>query len=69
MVDTGSDGFGTQNFKANIEFLCPVSAVWPFEVKGGMEGEHTQETVLSRCHQNLEVGERFDRSDLRLKIC
>ena len=34
-----------------------------------MEGEHTPETDLIRCHQDLESGERFESSDLRLERC
>ena len=50
--------------EANMEFrhsafLCAVSVVRPFGVKEGMEGEHPPETDLTRCHQDLEEGERF----------
>ena len=41
----------------------------PFEVREGMEGEHTPETDLMRRHQDLEDGERFESSDLRLEGC
>ena len=34
-----------------------------------MEGEHTPETDLIRCHQDLEEGEMFESSDLRLERC
>ena len=34
-----------------------------------MEGEHTPETDLTRCHQDLEEGDRFESSDLRLERC
>ena len=37
-------------------FSSTVSAVQPFEVKEGMEGEHTPETDLIRHHQDLEEG-------------
>ena len=48
-----SDGFGTQDLEANTEFRHSafshaVSAVRPFEVREGMEGEHTPETDLTR---------------------
>ena len=33
------------------------SAVQPFEVREGMEGEHTPETDLTRHHQDLEEGD------------
>ena len=69
-----SDGFWTQDFDANTEFRHSafsraVSAVGPFEVREGMEGEHTPETDLIVCHQDLEEGERFESSDLRLERC
>ena len=41
----------------------------PFEVREGMEGEHTPETDLIRHHQDMEEGERFESSDLRLEGC
>ena len=73
-VGIESDGFCTQYFDANTEFRHSafsraVSAVWPFEVREGMDGEHTPETDLIRCHQDLEEGERFESSDLRLEGC
>ena len=37
----------------------------PFEVREAMELEHTPETDLIGCHQDLEEGERFESSDLR----
>ena len=50
-VGTESDGFGTQDLEANTEFRHSafsrtVSAVRSFEVRVGMEGEHTPETDL-----------------------
>ena len=73
-LGTESDGFGTQDLKANTEFRHSsfsrgVSAVWPFEVREGMEGEHTPETDLIRNHQDFEEGERFESSELRLERC
>ena len=73
-VGTDNDGFGAQGFEANTEFRHSafsraVSAVRPFELREGMEGEHTPETDLSRCHQDLEEGDRFESSDLRLEGC
>ena len=73
-VSTESDGFGTQVSDANTEFRhsafsCAVSAVRPFEVREGMEGEHRPETDLIRYHQDLEKGERFESSDLSLERC
>ena len=46
-----SDGFWTQDLAANTEFRHSafsraVSAVQPFEVREGMEGEQTPETDL-----------------------
>ena len=38
----------------------------PFEVREGMEGEHTPETNLTWCHQVLEKGYKFERSFVRL---
>ena len=35
------------------------SSLVPFEEKEGMEGEHTPETDLTRCHQVLEEGDKF----------
>ena len=48
-VGTESDGFRTQDFDANTEFRHSafsraVLAVQPFEVREGMDGEHTPET-------------------------
>ena len=64
-----SDGFWTQDFDANIEFRHSafsraVVALRPFEIREGMEGEHTPETDLIRRHQDLEEGEKFESSDL-----
>ena len=69
-VGTESDGFRTQDFDANTEFRhsafsCAVSSVRPFEVREGMEREHTPETDLIKRHQDFEEGERFESSDLR----
>ena len=71
-VGRESDGFWTQDLAANTQFRNSafsrvVSAVRPFEVREGMEGEHTPETDLIRHHQDLEVGERFESSDLILE--
>ena len=73
-VGRESDGFWTQDLAANIEFRHSafsraVSAVRPFEVREGMEGGHKPETDLPRCHQDLEEGDRFESSDLRLERC
>ena len=59
-----SNGFRTQDFDTNAElrhsaFSHAVSAVRPFEVREGMEGEHTPETDFTRCHQDLEEGGKF----------
>ena len=69
-MGTESDGFRTQDFDANTEFRHSafsraVSAVRPFEVREGMDGEHTPETDLIKRHQDFEEGERFESSDLR----
>ena len=60
-VGTESDGFGTQDLEANMEFRhsafsCAVSAVQPFEIREEMEEKHTPETDLTRYHQDLEEG-------------
>ena len=73
-VGRESDGFWIQDLAANTEFRhsafsCAVSAVRPFEVREEMEGEHTPETDLIRCHQDLEEGERFESSDLSFERC
>ncbi len=49
--------------------MCAASAVQPFEVREGMEGEHTPETDITRCHQDLEEEYKFESSDLRLERC
>ena len=50
-MSTESDEFGTQDLEANTEirhsaFSHAMSAVWLFEVREVMEGEHTPETDL-----------------------
>ena len=62
-----------QDLYANTEFSHSAfsraaSAVRPFEVRQGMEGEATPETDLIRCHQDLEEGDRFESSYLRLGV-
>ena len=62
-------GFGKKDLDANTEFrhsafLRAVSAVRPFEVKEGMEGEHTPETDLIRCHQG-DLRIRFEERGLK----
>ena len=69
-MGTKSNGFWTQDLAANTEFRhsafsCAVSAVRPFEVREGMEREHSPETDITRYHQDLEEGDRFESSDLR----
>ena len=73
-VGPESDGHGTQDLEAKTEFRHSafshaLSAVQPFEVREAMEGERTPETDLTRCHQNLEEGDRFKSSDMRLERC
>ena len=41
----------------------------PFEVREGMEGEHTPETYLIGRYKDLEEGKRFESSDLRFERC
>ena len=64
-------GFGTQDFEGNTElrrsaFSRAESAVVPFEVRKGMEGEHTPETDLTRCHQVLEEVDKFEKFILEI---
>ncbi len=71
-MGTERDGFGTQDFEANTELRHSslsraVSTVYPFEVREGMEGEQKQETDLTRCHQDLEEGDRFESSFLSVE--
>ena len=63
-----------QDLEANTEirhsaFSCAVSAVRPFEVREWMKGKHTPETDITRRQQDLEEGDRFESSDLRLERC
>ena len=58
-------GVRDQYFEANTElrdsaFSPAESAVVPFEMREGMEGEHTPETDLTRHHQVLEGGDKFE---------
>ena len=41
----------------------------PFEVRLAMEGEHASVTGLTRHHQVLEEGDKFESSFLRLDRC
>ena len=64
-VCTKSEGLGTQDLEANTElrhsaFSWVESAVVPFVIGEGMEGEHIPDTDLTRCHQVLEEGDRFE---------
>ena len=73
-IGAESNGFGKQDLEANTEFRHSafshaVSAVQPFEGREGMQREHTPETDLTRHHQDLEEGDRFESSDLRLERC
>ena len=57
-VGAESDGVGTQDLEANTEFrhssFSPAgAAVQPVEARERVEGEHTPETALTRCHQDL----------------
>ena len=65
-----ANGWG-QDFKENTElrhsaFSRAESAVVPFEVREGVEGEHTSETDFARCHQVFEDGDSpIDPASLR----
>ena len=68
-MGTESDGYGTQDLDANAElrhspFSRAVSAVQPFEVREGIEGEHALEADLNIHCQNLEERDRSESSDL-----
>ena len=68
-MGTEREGLGTQDLEANTELRHSTFArvaVVPFEVREGMEGEHTAETDLTRCHWVLEEGDMFESSFLRL---
>ena len=41
----------------------------PFEVREGIEGEHTPETDLARHHQDVEEGDKFESPFLKLDRC
>ena len=65
---------GTQDFEANTElrhsaFSRAELAVGPFEVRKGMEGEHSPEMDFTRHQQVLEEGDKFESSFLRLDRC
>ena len=67
-------GLGTQDLEANTElrysaFSRVKSAVVPFEVREGMEGEQTPEMDLTRHHRVLGEGDKFESSFLRLNRC
>ena len=68
------EGLGGQDFETNTElrhsaFSRAELAVEPFEVRKGMEEEHTPETDLTRCHWVLEEGDKFESSFLRSNRC
>ena len=67
------EGLGTQYFEANTELrhssFSRASAAMLFEVREGVEGEHIPETDLTRHHQVLEEGDKFESSFLRLDTC
>ena len=50
-------------------FSRAESAVMPCEVREGMEGKHTPETDLTRCHQVVEEGDKFESLLFRLDRC
>ena len=49
----------------HLAFSRAESAVVPFKVRKGIEGEHTPETDLTRYHQVFEDGDTFEKSFLR----
>ena len=73
-MGTETEGLGTQDLNENTEsrhsaFSRTESAVVPFEVREGMEGKHPPEKNLTRHHQVLEEGDKFESSCLRLDRC
>ena len=69
-MGTENEGLATQDVEANTElrhsaFSRVESTVVPFEEREGMEGEHTPETDLTRHHQVLEEGDKFESTILR----
>ena len=65
------EGLGTQDSEANTEMRYSAisraeSAAVTFEK---MEGEHTPDTDLPRCHQVLEEGDKFESLILRFDRC
>ena len=72
-MGTASEGFGTQDLEANTDLRhsavsCAELAVVPFEVREGIEGEHTPKINFKRYHQFLEEGDKFESSFLRLDM-
>ena len=64
-IGAENERLATQDLEANTEsrhssFSCVKSAVMPFEEREGVEGDHTPETDLTRCHQVLEEGDEFE---------
>ena len=72
-MGTESEWLGTPRFgskqKRHSALSRAESAVVPFEVREGMEGEHTPETDKARHHQVLEEEDKFESSFLRLDRC
>ena len=62
--DRKGEGLRTQDLEANTElrhsaFLRVESVVMAFEEREGMEGVHTPDIHLTRCHQVLKEGDKF----------
>ena len=64
-MGTECEGLEMQNLEANTElrhsaFSQAEIAVVTFEVRKGMEGEHSPDTDVTRHHQLLEEGDKFE---------
>ena len=64
-MGTECEGLEMQNLEANTElrhsaFSQAEIAVVTFEVRKGMEGEHPPDTDVTRHHQLLEEGDKFE---------
>ena len=70
-MSSKSEGLGRQYLEANTELRCSAlsraeSALVLFEERERMKGKHTPKKDLTRYHQVLEEGDKFESSFLRL---
>ena len=61
--------FGSKHRMRRSAFSRVELVLVPFEVREGMEGEHTPGMDFTRHHHVLEEGDKFENSFLRLDIC